>query len=592
MYLKRLEISGFKSFAHHAVLEFTPGLTSIVGPNGSGKSNISDAVRWALGEQSLKTIRGKKAEDMIFSGSATKGRLGMAEVTLTIDNTDKTAALDYPEIVIRRRLYRSGESEYFLNNTKTRLQDIILFLAKSHFGQKSYAVIGQGMIDAFINATPEDRKNFFDEAAVIKSFQLKRDQALHQLIRTEENLRQGDALIAEIDPRLRSLTRQVKRLEHREQIAGKLRDVSIHYFQLLWRQIFTEWQETQTKFRAVDDQRVLAANELSELQTAMDAAGTEATRGEVFSDLQHQYETILEEKNRAMAEQIQLKGAQDLEHGKQGSVHLVWLRRKQDELQGQHDRLKRELIQLEQAIIDQERTVTERQSEQAQMLKQIQTLEYRLLKSREQLRGGRLLTLPDLHERLDHYFHEQKEFLAALLRAQDPEAIKTLKEQAKTLTLRFAEIMDDLAKEIDAAPTSEELLQLEKQLEQALKTKERFLNDHHELRIVLETKIEKQRLLADHLQHLEDELRRTVQEIQTVEQSLQPEKENRKRLQDLQHRSDELAQKIQRWEKHLEDVQKKISRFNQDEQKKKEALLALQRQARIKQDELNQLTQQ
>ena len=207
----------------------------------------------------------------------------MAEVTLTIDNTDKTAALDYPEIVIRRRLYRSGESEYFLNNTKTRLQDIILFLAKSHFGQKSYAVIGQGMIDAFINATPEDRKNFFDEAAGIKSFQLKRDQALHQLIRTEENLRQGDALIAEIDPRLRSLTRQVKRLEHREQIAGKLRDVSIHYFQLLWRQIFTEWQETQTKFRAVDDQRVLAANELSELQTAMDAAGTEATRGEVFS---------------------------------------------------------------------------------------------------------------------------------------------------------------------------------------------------------------------------------------------------------------------------------------------------------------------
>ena len=431
MYLKRLEISGFKSFAHHAVLEFTPGLTSIVGPNGSGKSNISDAVRWALGEQSLKTIRGKKAEDMIFSGSATKGRLGMAEVTLTIDNTDKTAALDYPEIVIRRRLYRSGESEYFLNNTKTRLQDIILFLAKSHFGQKSYAVIGQGMIDAFINATPEDRKNFFDEAAGIKSFQLKRDQALHQLIRTEENLRQGDALIAEIDPRLRSLTRQVKRLEHREQIAGKLRDVSIHYFQLLWRQIFTEWQETQTKFRAVDDQRVLAANELSELQTAMDAAGTEATRGEVFSDLQHQYETILEEKNRAMAEQIQLKGAQDLEHGKQGSVHLVWLRRKQDELQGQHDRLKRELIQLEQAIIDQERTVTERQSEQAQMLKQIQTLEYRLLKSREQLRGGRLLTLPDLHERLDHYFHEQKEFLAALLRAQDPRRSKPSKSKRK-----------------------------------------------------------------------------------------------------------------------------------------------------------------
>jgi chromosome segregation protein len=592
MYLKRLEISGFKSFAHHTVLEFTPGLTSIVGPNGSGKSNISDAVRWTLGEQSLKTIRGKKAEDMIFSGSATKARLGMAEVTLTIDNSDKTAAFDYPEIVIRRRLYRTGESEYFLNNARTRLQDIVLFLAKSHFGQKSYAVIGQGMIDAFINATPEDRKEFFDEATGVKSFQLKRDQSLHQLIRTEENLRQGDALIAEIDPRLRSLTRQVKRLERREQIEKQLHETSIHYYQLLWHRIFKEWEEIQTKFRSADDQRALVANDLSELQEAMDAAGTEATRGEIFADLQHQYETILEEKNRATTEQIQLKGAQDTEHNKQGSVHLVWLRRKQDELQGQHDRLKRELVQLGQTIIDQEQTVTEREAEQAQIVKQVQALEYRLLKSKEQLRSGRLLTLPDLHERLDRYFDEQKEFLAALLRAHDPNALKTVKESAKTLTLQFAEIMDALAKEIDAAPTSEELLQLEKQLEQTLKTKEQFLNDLHELRIALETKLEKQRLLSDHLQHLEDELRRTAQEMQTVEQSLQPEKEDRKRLQELQHRHEEITQKIQRWEKNLADVQKKMTQFNQEEQKKKEALLHLQRQARIKQDELNQLTQE
>src|SRR3989344_2677547 len=147
MFLSKLEIQGFKSFAEKVVLEFNQELTAIVGPNGSGKSNIADAIRWVLGEQSLKLLRGKKAPDVIFSGSSKKARLGFAEVNLHLDNSDNPAPLDFREIVITRRIYRDGEGEYLLNKNKVRLADIQLMLAKANFGQRTYSVIGQGMAD-------------------------------------------------------------------------------------------------------------------------------------------------------------------------------------------------------------------------------------------------------------------------------------------------------------------------------------------------------------------------------------------------------------------------------------------------------------
>jgi len=160
MYLKRLEIQGFKSFATKTVLDFLPpqggrfSITAIVGPNGAGKSNISDAIRWVMGETSLKNLRGKKSEDVIFNGSATKGQMGMSEVSLILDNADLPTGQaggkvmgDYPEIVVTRRLYRSGETEYLINNSQVRLFDIHLLLAKAQFAQHSYGIISQGTID-------------------------------------------------------------------------------------------------------------------------------------------------------------------------------------------------------------------------------------------------------------------------------------------------------------------------------------------------------------------------------------------------------------------------------------------------------------
>ena len=213
MYLKSLEINGFKSFSQKTVLSFTSpkgdmqGITAIVGPNGSGKSNVADAIRWVLGEQSMKILRAKKSEDIIFAGSETKGKMGMASVTMIIDNGDGRLPIDFEELVLTRRYYREGESEYLINGHQVRLLDLQLLLARAQFGQGSYSVIGQGMIDRLLMQTPAERKDFFDEAFGIKEFQIKRHQAALKLTRTKENMAQAEALLAEVSPRLKSLSR-------------------------------------------------------------------------------------------------------------------------------------------------------------------------------------------------------------------------------------------------------------------------------------------------------------------------------------------------------------------------------------------------
>jgi len=229
VYLEKLEIQGFKSFAKKTVLEFPEkvkglhSITGVVGPNGSGKSNVADAIRWVLGEQSIKTLRGKKSQDVIFSGSDKKSKLGFAEVSLYLNNEDKQAEIDYTQLIITRRVYQSGEGEYLINNNKARLTDIQMLLAKANFGQRSYSIIGQGMADSVLSASLQERKELFDEAVGVRQFQIKREQALNKFKGTRENLAQTELTLQEIEPRLKSLTRQVKKLEKREEIEKELK---------------------------------------------------------------------------------------------------------------------------------------------------------------------------------------------------------------------------------------------------------------------------------------------------------------------------------------------------------------------------------
>ena len=190
----------------------------MVGPNGSGKSNVADSLRWVFGEQSMKLLRGKKSEDVIFAGSDQKARLGGAEVLIYFDSADRKMAIDYSEVVIGRRLYRDGTSQYLLNGSEVRMLDIQELLAKSGFGNTSYYVIGQGMIDQLILRGPSGVKELIEEASGIKPYYLKRERTMRRLEQTEGNLEKARALLAEIEPRLRSLRRQTKRLERRAEI--------------------------------------------------------------------------------------------------------------------------------------------------------------------------------------------------------------------------------------------------------------------------------------------------------------------------------------------------------------------------------------
>ncbi|MBI4550038.1 MAG: chromosome segregation protein SMC [Candidatus Omnitrophica bacterium] len=213
MHLKKVAIHGFKSFADRTEIVFEKGITCIVGPNGCGKSNISDAVRWVLGERSAKLLRGSKMEDVIFSGTEFRKPIGMAEVSLTIDNTDNALPIAYEEVVLTRRLYRSGESEYLINKTPCRYKDIQDVILDTGIGSNSYSMIEQGRIDYILNAHEEERRFLIEEAAGISKFKIKKEEAIRKLERTEANLLRLNDIVSEVEKNIRYAERQAKRAE-------------------------------------------------------------------------------------------------------------------------------------------------------------------------------------------------------------------------------------------------------------------------------------------------------------------------------------------------------------------------------------------
>lgn len=312
-----MELQGFKTFAGKTVLEFEldknsrRGVTGVVGPNGSGKSNIADAARWVMGEQSLKLLRCKKSEDVIFSGTEKKARSGFAEVSMTLENDDKPE-LDYSEIVITRRLYRDGQSEYEINKQSARLTDVVMLLAQAGIGQRTYSVIGQGMVDDVLSATPTERKAFFDEAAGLRPFQLKRQASVNKLESSRDNLRQAELLIREIQPRLNTLERQVKRLEKRETLEAELDLLQTQYYGAMWRDL----EAALNSARASRDK---AAKEA-------DAANTEAEKSEAelrameganppsqeFGQLRASLNKLMEERTKLREKQFKLEAASEV----------------------------------------------------------------------------------------------------------------------------------------------------------------------------------------------------------------------------------------------------------------------------------------
>ncbi|MBI4262110.1 hypothetical protein HY624_01130, partial [Candidatus Uhrbacteria bacterium] len=275
----------------------------------SGKSNIADSIRWVLGEQSMKIVRGKKSEDIIFSGSEKKARMGMAEVSMTLNNEDRQAPIDYSEVTITRRLYRDGTSEYLINKAAARLLDIQLLLAKANFGQRTYSVIGQGMVDEILMVSPKERKEFFDEAAGVKQYLIKKEHAENKLTLAKENLKQAELLIQEIEPQLRSLTRQVKRLERREEVEKELRGLQNTYYGSLNHGITESLKTLGSQIANRESLRKTKETEVAEIQKKLTALEKQETRGEAFLEAQRAYETVVKKRNTLRDEEFALKQA-------------------------------------------------------------------------------------------------------------------------------------------------------------------------------------------------------------------------------------------------------------------------------------------
>ena len=250
MYLKKLSIQGFKSFANRTSFDYGRGVTVVVGPNGSGKSNVSDAIRWVLGEQSTRLLRARKQEDVIFAGTSERAAVGLAEVILTLDNEERWLPLDFAEVEIGRRVYRNGDSEYLLNGSRVRLRDVLDLLMKGDVGQNSYSIMGQGLVDEVLSMSPDERRSFLDEAADVKRFRTKIKEAQDRLAATRDNIDRVAIIVREIEPRLTQLSRQAERAAEHRRLSAELSDLLRTFHGQRW----SDAQTSIVRARATLDQ--------------------------------------------------------------------------------------------------------------------------------------------------------------------------------------------------------------------------------------------------------------------------------------------------------------------------------------------------
>ncbi len=302
MYLKSIEVQGFKSFANKITFEFHNGITGIVGPNGSGKSNVGDAVRWVLGEQSAKQLRGGNMQDVIFSGTETRKPLGFAYVAITLDNSDHQLPIDYEEVTIARRLYRSGESEYLMNGTSCRLKDVNELFYDTGIGKEGYSIIGQGQIDKILSGKPEERRELFDEAAGIVKFKRRKASALKKLEEEQQNLTRVSDILSE-------LTRQLAPLERQSETARVYLKKREELKSLDTQMFLSEMERIKGQLREVDGKYTIAQNDLVETTKSFETTKTEYEQLEKeLEDLEEKIQQFREESTQKALLKQQLEG--------------------------------------------------------------------------------------------------------------------------------------------------------------------------------------------------------------------------------------------------------------------------------------------
>ena len=465
MYLKSIEVQGFKSFANKIVFQFHNGITGIVGPNGSGKSNVADAVRWVLGEQRIKQLRGASMQDVIFSGTETRKPLSYAYVAITLDNSDHQLAIDYDEVTVARRIYRSGESEYLINGTVCRLRDVNELFYDTGIGKEGYSIIGQGQIDKILSGKPEERRELFDEAAGIVKFKRRKSAAQAKLENEKQNLVRVSDILAELEKQVGPLERQSEVAKVYLKKKEGLKTLDINVFLLENKRLRNQLAELEEKLKVANDD-LSGANaqyeniraEYEQIQEEIEAldAAIEEARGKL-SDTGLMRERLEGEIN-VLKEQIH-----------SAEANAAHYNRRKEALNGEIEEKNREkeaLLTEKNGTEDEAKELTKTAEEVRQKLENIQK---KIAECNEGIEKGKNVIMGELNQRatiksrlgrfdtmMEQVGIRRAELNSKLLRAKSDEEAR--QEAVKHLEDEFARITEEIRKMDETVAETENAL--------------------------------------------------------------------------------------------------------------------------------------
>lgn len=475
MYLKAIEMQGFKSFANKINLDFHDGITAIVGPNGSGKSNIADAMRWVLGEQSAKTLRGSSMKDVIFAGSSERRAYSYAYVSIILDNRDRALKVDFDEVVVSRRVYRSGESEYLLNDSVCRLKDVQELFYDTGIGKEGYSIIGQGQIDRILSEKPEERRELFDEAAGIVKFKRNKAEAVKKLESEQQSLERVNDIINELEIRIPTLEKDCEKAKAFLKLRDNLRENEINFFKLSYKKLLEDKTDLEEKIKiaaadlhscegklqSVKDEYSLNQdnishidNELSDLTVAANDKEIEKQQYEAQIDLLKEQINTLNEKNQdCIFRSEEQKASLDKKTEEKNTLNenQKELLVKKESLSGKVESLEKEFEDLKNAITDINQSNHEQANEIFKLSGSINSTQASLSKNKEQL-DELYLEIASLNEKKETYALDL-ETSAEMMKEND----KKLKEVSSKL-VNFKEEISNTRKEIEVFKEDEKKL--------------------------------------------------------------------------------------------------------------------------------------
>ena len=504
MYLSELNILGFKSFAKKTNIVFDDGTTAIVGPNGCGKSNIVDAIRWVLGEQKSGVLRSDRMENVIFNGSRSAKPVGMAEVSLKIENTKNLLPIEYSDVVVTRRLFRSGESQYLLNGTSCRLKDILNLFMDTGMGAHAYSIIELSMVESILNGKPEERRRILEEAAGITKYKLRRNATFHKLEATEKDLIRIDDIMSEVEKSVRSLRRQVQKAQKYQRLSDRLRELEIQIANYEYSVLVNELQPLLTKIDLVTDEREERAAALAKVEAESEQARTRLIQIEqklsaTQKDLNEVNLGLKESEDQILVSQERIKSMEEA-----GERY----RRDQDQANSKLLQLRQQLNLSEEKTASLAETLAEKETAYEEQRNQYEQEQGQFLAQREQL-GKAEQQLFDLTEQLSQKRNDI-ERLEALA-----EGLEQRLQQMDSEDIQSSTRLGQLRSDIDSK--QERLTQTEQELEDL----ERLRSEKHETYYTLHASIDSLReaelVAQNRVQALSDQAAVVKRLLETLE---------------------------------------------------------------------------